>query len=163
MADRYLPSTSIFGPWLISRGQAAPTRGRLSFVELEVPDVGVTPTRGQVSFVELEVPIVPTRGEVSFAELEVPNKSARGQLSFSELEVPELGLKGQVSFLALEVPGESARGQVSFLSLDIIAPEDYIPPEPPIEDMNSKNKWLRKNATFLGIPWWRYRGRRYKK
>jgi hypothetical protein len=95
-----------------------PTRGQISFAELETP---FTPTRGRISFAELEVPVVPTRGLISFAELETPFVGTRGQVSFAELEVPITPTRGQISFAELEVPNLSStptRGQISFAEME---------------------------------------------
>lgn len=95
-----------------------PTRGRVSFAELETPNVQ---TRGRVSFVELEVPNVATRGRVSWAEFEVPTTQTRGRVSFAELEVPSFALtptRGQVSWVELETPFVATRGRVSWIELE---------------------------------------------
>jgi hypothetical protein len=95
------------------------TRGRVSWAELEVPLVG---TRGRVSFAELEVPVAPTRGRVSFAEVEVPNPPGdptRGRVSWVELEVPTVATRGRVSWVELEVPLAPTRGRVSFIELEV--------------------------------------------
>lgn len=97
------------------------TRGRVSFAEVEVPFVA---TRGRVSFAEVEVPLAPTRGRVSFTEVEVPNAPAdptRGLVSFAEFEVPEAATptRGRVSFAELETPFVATRGRVSFVEVEV--------------------------------------------
>lgn len=106
-------------------GGPTPTRGRVSFAELEVPQVA---TRGRIAWAEFEVPSVATRGRVSFAELEVPQVPTRGSVSFAELEVPQVPTRGRVSWSELEVPNVPAaptRGVSSWLELE--APD---PPTP---------------------------------
>lgn len=95
-----------------------PTRGRVSWAELEIPFV---PTRGRASWAELEVPTVPTRGRVSFAELEVPLVPTRALVSWAELEVPEppTPTRGLVSMVELEVPFGPTRGLVSWVELEV--------------------------------------------
>jgi hypothetical protein len=97
---------------------ATPTRGRVSFTELEVPFV---PTRGLVSFAELEIPTVPTRGRVSWAELEVPGVATRGRVSWTEFEVPDIATptRGRVSWAELEVPAVGTRGRVSWVEFEV--------------------------------------------
>ena len=65
-----------------------PTRGRLSWTELETP---LVPTRGRLSFAELETGIAPTRGQISWAELEAGAAPTRGRIAFAELEVVDVG------------------------------------------------------------------------
>lgn len=95
----------VVSPWTI----LTPTRGQVSFAELEAPFVL---TRGQVSFAELEAPLVLTRGQVSFAEFEAPTVLTRGQVSWAELEAPTLVTRGQVSWAVFEAPEESAVEEV---------------------------------------------------
>ena len=61
---------------------------------LALRPAATTPTRGRISWAELETPFVPTRGRVSWAELEVPAVPTRGRLSWSEFEVPDVGAAG---------------------------------------------------------------------
>src|SRR3990167_4160409 len=88
-ATQWAPTRTFHDPNPPITLETAPTRGRVSFVEFEVPNAGgATPTRGRISFAELEVPFLATRGRVSFAEVEVPNLATRGRVSFAEFEVP---------------------------------------------------------------------------
>lgn len=118
---------------------ASPTRGRVSFAELETPFVAtrgrvsfaefeapLAPTRGRFSWAELEAPLAPTRGRTSWAELEVPNAPAtptRGRVSWGELEVPDppTPTRGRVSFTEFETPALATRGRISWVELE--APE----------------------------------------
>lgn len=99
-----------------SAAGGTPTRGRVSFAELEVPNLL---TRGLVSFAELEVPNVVTRGRISFAEFEAPNAPTRGRMSFAELEVPSLLTRGLLSFAEFEVPTLVTRGLLSWAELEV--------------------------------------------
>lgn len=95
-----------------------PTRGRVSFAELEVPFVA---TRGRISFAEFEIPTTATRGRISFSELEVPGISTRGRISFAEIEVPSLATptRGLLSWAELEAPAVLTRGRISFGELEV--------------------------------------------
>lgn len=61
---------------------------------LKVPTAGATPTRGRVSWVEVEVPFVATRARVSQVEVEVPAAATRGRVSWVEIQVPSPGEAG---------------------------------------------------------------------
>ncbi|HYE78031.1 MAG TPA: hypothetical protein VEI97_08600 [bacterium] len=114
-------STAADNPWIEFSGtitfQGSPTRGQVSFAELEVPSLA---TRGRISFAELEVPNVPTRGRISFAELELPNTPTRGRVSFAELELPGTPSRGQLSWSELELPDPPTptRGTLSWAEME---------------------------------------------
>lgn len=95
------------------------TRGRVSWAELETP---VGATRGRISFAELEVPVAPTRGRISFAELEVPNppgNPTRGRISWAELETPFVSTRGRISWAEFEAPIAPTRGRISFAEFEV--------------------------------------------
>jgi hypothetical protein len=113
---------------------ASPTRGLVSWAELEAPGVA---TRGLISFTEIETPIALTRGLVSWSELESPIALTRGLISWSEQEVPSAlpdptrGLigwaeqeapfvqtRGRVSFSEFEAPIAATRGRISFTEFE---------------------------------------------
>jgi hypothetical protein len=113
-----------------------PTRGQVSFAEVEVPfivtrglasvfefEVPLVSTRGQVSQVEFEAPLVQARGQASWLELQVPDdvppEPTRGQLGFAELEFPFVVTRGQASFIEFEVPLVSTRGRASFVEFEV--------------------------------------------
>lgn len=98
-----------------------PTRGRVSWAELEVPFLA---TRGRISWAELEVPFVATRGRISWAEFEVPLAPTRGRMSWAELEVPFAPAdptRGRVSWAEFEVPGAPTRGRISWAEFQVPA------------------------------------------
>lgn len=105
---------SLIGP--PAAGGVTPTRGQVSWVELEVPFVG---TRGRLSWAELQVPFVGTRGRVSWSELEVPFKLTRGRMSWAEFEAPFQATRGRLSWAEFEVPFKSTRGRVSWAELEV--------------------------------------------
>lgn len=86
---------------------ASPTRGQVSFAELEVP---FQSTRGRISFVEFETPLAPTRGRMSFAEFETPTVPTRGRTSWAELEAPAVPTRGLIAWVEFEVPDLAAGG-----------------------------------------------------
>lgn len=97
---------------------ASPTRGQLSWVELEAPFVA---TRGQVSWGELELPLAPTRGQLAWSEFEGPLTPTRGRVAWVELEVPSLAspTRGQISWVEAEVPFVGTRGQYAWTELEV--------------------------------------------
>ena len=116
--------------------QITPTKGRVSFAELETPFVKTkarvswaefeTPlgaTRGRVSFAELEAPLAHTKARVSFAELQVPIVPTKARISWAELQVPDLVVgdptRGLVSWAELQVPLQATLGRVSFAELEV--------------------------------------------
>jgi len=119
------------------------TRGRVSFAELEVPNLL---TRGLVSFAELEVPNVATRGRISFAEFEAPSAPTRGRLSFAELEVPNLLTRGLLSFAEFEVPALVTRGLISWAELEV--------PTAPTRGLVSMMELETPNAPTRGLLSW---------
>lgn len=124
-------------------GGGTPTRGRVSFAELEVPNLL---TRGLVSFAELEVPNVVTRGRISFAEFEAPNAPTRGRMSFAELEVPSLLTRGLLSFAEFEVPALVTRGLISWAELEV--------PTAPTRGLVSMMELETPNAPTRGLLSW---------
>lgn len=129
------------------------TRGRVSWAEFEVPFVA---TRGRVSWTELETPLVPTRGRMSWTELEAPGTPTRGRVSWVELEVPEsvTPTRGQVSFAELEVPFVLTRGRISFAELE--APfvgtrgrVSWTELETPLTPTRGRVSWVEFEAPFV--------------
>ena len=102
----------------LALGDAAATKGKVSFSEFEVPFKG---TKGKLSFAEFEAPFKSTKGRLSFTEFETPLVGTKGLLSFSEFEVPTVGLtstRGLVSFAEFETPFKATKGRLSFLELE---------------------------------------------
>src|SRR3990167_8627732 len=95
---------------------ATPTRGRVSWAELESPLVG---TRGRLSFAELESPAGATRGLLSWAELEAPAAPTRGRVSWAEHESPLAPTRGRVSWAETETPVGATRGLLSFAEVEV--------------------------------------------
>jgi hypothetical protein len=95
-------------------------------IELDASASGATPTRGQLSFSELETPNTLTRGQLSFAVVEVPGALTRGQLSFGELEIPSLLTRGRMSFTEVQVDSVPARGQLSFAVFEVLDPGEVV-------------------------------------
>jgi hypothetical protein len=128
--------------WAELEAPLAPTRGRLSWSEFETP---LAPTRGRVSWAELEAPLAPTRGRASWAELEVPSPASptRGRISFTEFEVPLVATRGRVSWSEFEAPLAPTRGRLSWAEL-----------EAPLAPTRGRASWME-----FGIPAAATRGR----
>jgi hypothetical protein len=67
--------------------QVVNRRGRLTWAELEVPDLALD-RRGRLTWAEAEFPSAPRRGVVTWGEFEVPVAPRRGQVTWAELEMP---------------------------------------------------------------------------
>lgn len=96
----------------------SPTRGLLSWTELEAP---FQATRGLISFAEFETPLAPTRGLLSWAELEAPTAPTRGLVSWAEVEVPSLPdpTRGLLAWAELETPVAPTRGLIAWMELEV--------------------------------------------
>jgi hypothetical protein len=74
---------------------------------------GLSPTRGLISWAELETPLVKTRGRVSWAELETPLAKTRGRFSWAEFQVPNEAGSGGAPLLWVRrecgLPGKKGR------------------------------------------------------
>lgn len=103
-----------------------PTRGLVSWVELETPNAPASPTRGLVSWTELQAPFQATRGRISWAEVELPLAPTRALISWGEVEAPTVPTRGLASWAAFEAPLAPTRGLISWVELQVPADGGYV-------------------------------------
>lgn len=104
--------------WAELEAPLTPTRGRVAWTEFETPAAPADPTRGRLSWAEFETPLVGTRGRISWSELEAPIALTRGRISWAELEAPTALTRGRAAWAEFEVPAIATRGRVAWAEFE---------------------------------------------